>query len=108
MENLKEELTKPLYKNSFDGDSYHSYILFENMDKILEEQTIISKKYAELKCKELLEIVAEKAEIQNEYYSTLTGQTKENVGQEFWTDWEKLSINKDSILNAVDLKEFIK
>lgn len=45
MENLKDKLTKVLYQNSFDGDSHHSYIKFENMDKILEEQTKIAKEY---------------------------------------------------------------
>jgi len=59
MKNLKEQLTKTLYQNSFDGDSYHSYILFENMDKILNEQTVIAKEYAKSKCEELLKIVAE-------------------------------------------------
>ena len=45
MKNLKDELTKVLYQNSFDGDSHHSYIKFENMNKILEEQTKIAKEY---------------------------------------------------------------
>lgn len=44
--------------------------------------------FAELKCKELLEIVAEKATV-----------------FEYWNDWY---VDKDSILKAVDLKEFIK
>jgi hypothetical protein len=46
--------------------------------------------YAELKCKELLEIVAEKAEVR--------------LGISFCN----YVVDKDSILNAVDLKEFIK
>jgi hypothetical protein len=46
------------------------------------------REYATLKCKELLEIVAEKAYAQVEYDCAV--------------------IDKDSILNAVNLKEFIK
>jgi hypothetical protein len=63
------------------------------MGNILREAMV---GYAQLKCKELLEIVAEKAEIvktvvqAGEYYD------------------ESFSVNKDSILNAVNLKEFIK
>jgi hypothetical protein len=56
--------------------------------KQFERTKFLMKKYAELKCKELLEIVAEKAEITGCYSSP--------------------HIDKDSILNAVDLKEFIK
>jgi len=52
------------------------------------------REYATLKCKELLEIVAEKAELDYEKYDNYDAQSCE--------------INKDSILNAVDLKEFIK
>jgi hypothetical protein len=47
------------------------------------------KTFAELKCKELLEIVANLAEVNVLGYN----------------DYE---VDKDSILNAVDLKEFIK
>lgn len=90
MTDLKEQLTKPLYQNSFDGDSYHSYILFENMDKILEEQTGIVKEYTKLKCQELLLIVAEKARI----------DFRNDKANDF-------GIDVDSILNAVDLDSFI-
>jgi hypothetical protein len=54
------------------------------MGNILREAM---KEYAYLKCKELLEIVAEKATV-----------------IEYWNDWY---VEKDSILNAVDLKQFI-
>lgn len=48
--------------------------------------------FAKLKCQELLEIVAEKAEIKE--YFELNYQ---------WT----YSVDKDSIINAVDLDKFI-
>jgi hypothetical protein len=47
------------------------------------------QEYARLKCEELLEIVAEKAEVY-----------RSEGGYENWVD-------KDSVLNAVDLDEFI-
>lgn len=43
---IKDQLTKPLYENSFDGDSYHTYIKFENIDSIISEQQNIVKKSA--------------------------------------------------------------
>ena len=49
--------------------------------------------FAELKCKELLNIVAEKAKTKTDYF-----------GGSFRGD---IIIDKDSILNAVNLKEFI-
>jgi hypothetical protein len=52
--------------------------------------------FAELKCKELLEIVAKKAKI-IESRSMVNGY-----------DYTERLVDKDSILNAVDLKEFIK
>ena len=59
--------------------------LFTDIQKSLIEKAM--KEYTELKCKELLEIVAEKAYAQVEYDCAV--------------------IDKDSILNAVNLKEFI-
>jgi hypothetical protein len=53
----------------------------------------VMKDYAELKCKELLNIVAEKAKTKTDYF-----------GGSFRGD---IIIDKDSILNAVNLKEFI-
>lgn len=62
------------------------------------------KYFAELKCKKLLEIVAKKAKIiesENVVYRIYNTKTNE----ELFID---IPIDKDSILNAVDLKEFIK
>jgi hypothetical protein len=56
------------------------------------------KEFASLKCKELLEIVAEKAETREMFVNGSNGGWYDKVGK----------VNKDSILNAVDLKEFIK
>ena len=51
------------------------------------------KKYATMKCKELLEIVAEKATVKTKYKGLLNNS---------------IFIDKDSILNAVDLESFCK
>ncbi len=59
------------------------------------------KEFAELKCKELLEIVVQKAETKTIYESN--DQPSSSFG-----DYEYDVVDKDSILNAVDLKEFIK
>jgi hypothetical protein len=60
--------------------------------------------FAELKCKELLEIVAEKAKIKARY------SLKQDDGFPTLVNLvdEEPNIDKDSILNAVNLKEFIK
>ena len=43
---IKDKLTVPLYEKSFDGDPYHSYIKFENMDVILSAQEKITKQFS--------------------------------------------------------------
>lgn len=60
---------------------------------------MFAKDYATMKCKELLEIVAEKAIIKKEIKRKLDDLEKEGI--------YNLSIDKNSILNAVDLDEFI-
>ena len=64
----------------------------------------LMQEYARLKCKELLEIVAEKAKIKTE--NNLVYQQP----YKFYCNKEEHSIfvDKDSILNAVDLNSFIK
>lgn len=63
-----------------------------------QDEFYLMKKYAKLKCQELLEIVAEEAQIKQEieYIHSSVGYGSVHV------------IDKDSILNAVDLDEFIK
>lgn len=73
----------------------------------------VMKEYAEIKCKELLEIVAEKAKIKVEkksQYGKYRKWQKVKDDEEFdLFDYEmRNSVDKNSILNAVDLKEFIK
>jgi hypothetical protein len=59
------------------------------------------KEFAELKCKELLEIVAEKVKTKTIYESD--GQPSSS-----FPDFEYTVVDKYSVLNAVNLKEFIK
>jgi hypothetical protein len=77
---LKEWLIQTDQTNLKEG---HYFVIQEAM-----------KEFAELKCKELLEIVSEKAKTKP--YSTNTS-----------IDFSKLVVDKNSILNAIDLKEFI-
>jgi hypothetical protein len=85
--------------------------LFTDIQKSLIEKAM--KEYTELKCKELLEIVAEKAKIKTEkksQYGKYRKWQKVKDDEEFdLFDYEmRNSVDKDSILNSVDLKEFIK
>ena len=66
------------------------YIVLDIRETYLTDSDITSamNEYARLKCEELLKIVAEKVEV--EY------------------DWNASYVDRDSILNAVDLNEFIK
>lgn len=58
------------------------------------------REYARLKCKELLEIVAEKVRI-------VEDGDIDNPYEEYFLDLGgSLRVNKDSILNAVDLEDF--
>jgi hypothetical protein len=83
---LKEWLIQTDQTNLKEG---HYFVIKEAM-----------KEFAELKCKELLEIVAEKAKTKTIYESN--GQPSSS-----FPEFEYEVVDKDSILNAVDLKEFI-
>lgn len=61
------------------------------------EDTLIG--FAKLKCQELLEIVAEKSQIKTATFG--------NIGVIGFSDIEYKEIDKDSILNCVDLDSFI-
>lgn len=55
------------------------------------------QEYAKIKCAELLEIVAEKAETREMFINGSSGGWYDKVGK----------VNKDSILNSVNLETFI-
>ena len=67
----------------------------------LEAILLAMQEHTKIKCQELLEIVAEKAEIEKRYGEKNKTPTLINL-----VDSEP-SINKNSILNAVDLDKFI-
>ena len=56
------------------------------------------QEYAEMKCKQLLEIVAEKVETKELFVNGSNGGWYDKVGK----------VNKDSILNCVDIESFCK
>lgn len=62
------------------------------------------KDYSAMKCEELLEIVAEKAKVENSCY----GIYENEVATVLYTENEgSYFVNAESILNAVNLEEFI-
>ena len=68
------------------------------------------KEYAKLKCQELLEIVAKKAMIEtdNDCYGKMTVKSTYSTEREQgFSSTTTISVDKDSILNAVDLDKFI-
>lgn len=67
---------------------FKEYLEFSGAGNVDFELAEVMRKYAKQKCKELLEIIAEKAEATIMY------------------DGEYASVDKDSILNAVDLDKF--
>lgn len=71
-----------------------------DIDNTIQKNLVIGamKWYAMLKCEELLKIVAEKAQTKELFVNGSNGGWYDKVGY----------VNKDSILNAVDLNEFIK
>lgn len=74
---------------------------FENMQGCdLYEIVSALEGFAKLKCEELLVIVAEKAKAEIKY------EYSGNTGSEYLDEWAV--IDKNSILNAVNLNEFIK
>jgi len=66
---------------------------YDRMCCFSDDVQLAMQEYAKLKCQELLEIVSEKAELDWEKFSNY--------------DSSSCEIDKDSILNAVDLGEFI-
>jgi hypothetical protein len=88
------------FEKFFNSFPRYGTTLAEDWKKEIVE---LSKDFTEQKCKELLEIVAEKAKIKKEYYRD--SNLKSNYGD---PEIEIMVIDKDSILNAVNLKEFIR
>ena len=66
--------------------------------------TYFMKEYAKMKCKELLEVVAKKAKIRDEDGDVYEQPKGFYCNGELYETW----VDKDSILNAVNLDEFIK
>lgn len=69
----------------------------------MEEFTKAMQEYARIKCEELLEIVAKKAKVGSDW--KYKGGDSNIVGN--YTKTLVYKVDKDSILNAVDLDSFI-
>jgi hypothetical protein len=81
------------FEKFFNSFPRYGTTLAEDWKKEIVE---LSKEYTEQKCKELLEIVAKKARVITIWEG--------NTGSEYMD----FDIDKNSILNAVNLKEFIR
>lgn len=96
MTNTRKFTARELLMEGNEGHSFRDVI--DNLDEVNIIEVI--QEYAKMKCKELLEIVAEKAMIDTEWEFTTgisEGYSKKLIGY---------NIDKDSILNAVDLETF--
>ena len=92
-----------LHRNSTASCSVEKYSSKSLCDVELEFEEAM-KEYAKMKCKELLEIVAEKAKIRDEDGDVYEQPKGFYCNGELYETW----VDKDSILNAVNLNEFIK
>lgn len=79
------------FEQGYNMDLY--YHTEEDIEQMLKE-------YTKVKCQELLEIVAEKAKTKTIYESN-------DQPSSSFRDYEYNVVDKDSILNAVDLNSFI-
>lgn len=64
--------------------------------------------FALMKCQELLEIVVEKALLKEVYVSPMNGVETVTLSYAFGGENTEYNVDEYSILNAVDLNEFIK
>lgn len=67
------------------------------------------KEYARIKCQELLEIMTEKAMIETDndcYGKMVVKSTYSTEREQGFSSTTTISVNRDSILNAVDLDSF--
>lgn len=78
------------------------YLIIDSQDTNIDSKDIekAMQEYAKMKCKELLDIVVDKAKTKTIYESN--DQPSSSFG-----DYEYDVVDKDSILNAVDLDSFI-
>ena len=90
-----------------DKDYFHLVLDSRGTNISVGEIERAMREYAKIKCKDLLEIVVEKAEVKNSFYSSFTGLTEE-VGKVFYTDNDgTFHVDNESILNVINLENFI-
>ena len=94
-----EEMLKENYSTKPDIDNPYKLYWSEDVIQAMKE-------YAELKCQELLEIVAEKVNIRHTFTSTIDGKTTHSYDKIFSTKNSMFTIDKDSLDNVVDLDSF--
>lgn len=72
----------------------------------MEEFAKAMQEYTRIKCQELLEIVAEKVNIRHTFTSAIDGKTTHSYDKIFSTENSMFTIDKDSLVNVVDLEKF--
>ena len=82
-------------------DYFHLILDLKGTEVSVGEIQDAMREFARIKCQELLEIVVEKAKTKTVYESN--DQPSSSFG-----DYEYSVVDKDSVLKAVDLNEFIK
>ena len=88
-----------LLNKNYEGSSIWGDLYKGRGDVYYENDTIKAmQEYAEIKCKKLLEIVAEKAETKELFVNGSNGGWYDKVSK----------VNRDSILNCVDIESFCK
>lgn len=86
-------------------DKEYFYLILDSRDTNIYSEDIgkAMADFARYKCKELLEIVIEKAKVENECYPIIPNSIESII---YTHNEGSFFINKDSILNAVDLETF--
>lgn len=79
---------------------------FFGKESLHTDVTNVMKEYTKQKCQELLEIVAEKANIRHTFTSAIDGKTTHSYDKIFSTENSMFTIDKDFLVNAVDLEKF--
>ena len=90
----KNMTAKETLENTFDLDKYKTAggVYHQTEEAVIGAM----QEYAKIKCKELLEIAADKAETKELFVNGTNGDWYDKVGK----------VDKDSILNVVDLESF--
>lgn len=96
----EEYLQDSLKISHFYNDRYDMMCCFS------DDVQLAIQEYAKLKCQELLKIVVDKAKVKNTLY--YSGRDNIDIAFDFYSELDgRFEVDKDSILNSVNLDDFI-